>query len=235
MAHALRRFVPILGWLPGYDRRWLAGDAVAALSVWALLVPQSLAYATLAGMPVQTGLYAAFAGLLLYPIFGTSRQLAQGPSASVAAVSAAVIMPLAGASALGTSQAVGYTAALALTTGLVYLALGLLRMGWVATFLSKAVMSGFVLGFAIGIVIDQSHKLFGVAVPSGTSYAQELWDTVKEIPHANVATVIVGLASLALLLAMRARVPRWPRMLLLVVLAIVVSSALDLADHGVAI
>jgi high affinity sulfate transporter 1 len=231
----LRRYVPIVGWLPGYDRGRLAGDAVAGLTVWALLVPQSLAYATLAGVPVQYGLYAAFAGLLLYPVFGTSRQLVQGPSASVAAVSAAAITPLAGASALGTTKAVGYTAALALTTGAIYVALGLLRMGWVSTFLSRAVMSGFVLGFATGIVVDQSHKLLGVNVPNDTSYAQQLWDTLKEIPHASFATVVVGCASLALLLVMRAVAPRWPRMLVVVAIAIAVSSALGLADHGVAI
>jgi MFS superfamily sulfate permease-like transporter len=108
-------------------------------------------------------------------------------------------------------------------------------MGWVSTFLSKAVMSGFVLGFATGIVIDQSHKLFGISVPANASYAQELVDTVKALPHADLATMAVGFGSLALLLVMRALVPRWPRMLLVVALAIAVSSALDLAAHGVAI
>jgi SulP family sulfate permease len=230
----LRRYVPILGWLPGYDPRWLAGDAVAGLSVWALLAPQSLAYATLAGVPVQYGLYTAFAALLLYPIFGTSRQLAQGPSAAVCAVSAAVITPLVGASALGTTKAIGYTAALALATGAVYVALGLLRMGWVSTFLSKAVMAGFVLGFAIGIVIDQSHVLLGVA-GGGDSYAEELWETIKEIPNADLTTLAVGAGSLGLLLVMRRALPRWPRMLIVVALAIAASSAFDLDAHGVAI
>jgi sulfate permease, SulP family len=231
---ALRRYLPIAGWLPAYDRRWLAGDAIAGLSVWALLVPQSLAYATLAGVPVQYGLYTAFAALLVYPVFGTSRQLAQGPSAAVCAVSAAVITPLVGASALGTTKAIGYTAALALAAGAVYVALGLLRMGWVSTFLSKAVMSGFVLGFAIGIVIDQSHTLLGVAGTDG-SYVEELWGTVKAIPHANLTTLAVGAGSLGVLLVMRRALPRWPRMLIVVALAIAASSALDLADHGVAV
>ena len=172
----VRRYLPILGWLPSYKRKWLAGDAIAGLSVWALLVPQSLAYASLVGVPVQYGLYAAFAALLVYPLFGTSRQLVAGPSATVGAVSAAVVAPLAGAAAMGTDEAVGYTAALALVVAVVYVAFGLLRMGWVSTFLSRAVMAGFILGFSIGIVIDQSAKLFGVDVESGT-YAQELWRT----------------------------------------------------------
>ncbi len=230
----LRRYLPIAGWLPGYDRRWLPGDAIAGLSVWALLVPQCLAYATLAGVPVQYGLYTAFAALLAYPLFGTSRQLTQGPSAAVCAVSAAVITPLVGASALGTGNAVGYTAALALAAGGVYVALGLLRVGWIANFLSKAVMSGFVLGFSIGIVIDQSDALLGVTATSG-SYVEELWRTVKEIPHADLTTLAVGAGSLGALLVMRRLLPRWPRMLIVVALAIAASSAFDLADHGVAV
>jgi sulfate permease, SulP family len=101
----LRKWLPILAWLPGYRGHLFKDDAVAALSVWALLVPQSLAYATLAGVPVQYGLYTAFGALVAYAIFGISRQLVQGPSATVAAVSTAVITPLAGAAALGTDKA----------------------------------------------------------------------------------------------------------------------------------
>ncbi len=234
MSALLRRYVPIAGWLPSYDRSLLTGDAVAGLSVWALLVPQSLAYASLAGVPAQYGLYTAFVALVAYAIFGTSRHLAQGPSAAVCAVSAAAITPIIGSSALGSDKAIGWTAALAIATGLVYLALGLLRMGWVSTFLSKAVMAGFVLGFSIGIIIDQSQKLLGVDSVDG-SYAQELWGTIKEIPDTSTTTLAVGACSLAVLLAMRRFAPRWPRMLLVVVAAIAVSAALDLSSHGVAV
>ena len=215
----LRRGLPILGWLPRYERRWLAADAIAGLSVWALLVPQSLAYASLVGVPVQYGLYSAFAALVVYPLFGTSRHLVEGPSATVGAVSAAVVAPLVGTAAMGTSAAVGYTAALALATGVLYGALGLLRMGWVSTFLSKAVMAGFILGFSIGIIVDQSHKLFGVPAPSGT-YAQELWQTIKELPDTSAVTLAVGGGSLVLLLLMRYTQPRWPRALIVIALAI---------------
>jgi SulP family sulfate permease len=230
----MRRYLPILGWLPSYDRRELSGDAVAGLSVWALLVPQSLAYASLAGVPAQYGLYTAFVALVAYAIFGTSRHLAQGPSAAVCAVSAAAITPIVGASALGTEQAIGWTAALALATAAIYLVLGLLRMGWVSTFLSKAVMAGFVLGFSIGIVIDQSHKLLGVDSVEG-SYAQELWGTIKEIPDTSTTTLAVGVGSLGALLALRRLAPRWPRMLIVVAMAIAASAALDLGSHGVAV
>ena len=232
--HVLRRYVPIVGWLPGYERRWLAADALAGLSVWALLVPQSLAYATIVGVPVQYGLYTAFAALLLYPLFGTSKHLVVGPSATVGAVSAAVVTPLIGTAALGTDKAATYAAALALATAVVYIALGLLRMGWISTFLSKAVMSGFVLGFAIGIVINQSHSLLGVPGVDG-SYMQQLWGTIKAIPDTSGITLVVGAASLALLLVMRYRFPKLPRALIVVTLSIIAVELFDLAEHGVAI
>jgi MFS superfamily sulfate permease-like transporter len=149
-------------------------------------------------------------------------------------VSAAAVTPIVGASALGTHEAVAWTAALALATGTVYVALGLLRMGWVATFLSKAVMSGFVLGFAIGIVIDQSHKLLGVP-GGGGSYVDELVTTIEQVPDTSLATLAVGAGSLGLLLLMRRLAPKWPRMLLVVALAIAASSAFDLSAHGVAV
>lgn len=228
------RYLPILGWLPRYERKWLAADAVAGLSVWALLVPQSLAYAALVGVPVQYGLYAAFAALIAYPLFGTSRHLVEGPSATVGAVSAAVVGPLVGAAAMGTSAAVGYTAALALFTAALYFALGLLRMGWVSTFLSKAVMTGFILGFSIGIIIDQSHKLFGVDIDTGT-YMQELWWTIEALPDTSATTLVVGAGSLVLLLLMRYLLPKWPRALIVMALAIIAVNVFDLTSHGVAV
>ena len=101
----IRGYLPILEWLPRYNRAWLAQDAIAGLSVWALLVPQSLGYATLAGVPVQYGLYTAFAALLAYALFGAARQVVTGPSGAVCAVVASVITPLVGAAAHGTSAA----------------------------------------------------------------------------------------------------------------------------------
>ena len=230
----LRRYLPILEWLPKYRGAWLKDDAVAALSVWALLIPQGLAYATIAGVPVQYGLYTAFAALIAYAIFGTARQVVQGPSATVAAVSAAVIAPLVGASALGSDKAAEWSAALALAAGALYLALGILRMGWVSNFLSKAVLGGFILGFAIGIVIQQSSKLIGVDVGDG-SYVEQLVETIEHIPDTSGATLLVGGASLGLLLAMRYLRPKWPRALVVVVLATVATVALDLAKDGVAV
>ena len=123
---------------------------------------------------------------------------------------------------------------LALATGVVYLALGIARMGWVSNFLSKAVMGGFVLGFSIGIIIDQSYKLLGVAKVEG-SYVEVLWGTIKELPDTSLTTLALGSACLATLLLMRYRFPRLPRALIVVVLSIVAVQLLDLTAHGVAV
>ena len=217
----MRRYLPIFGWLPAYQRAWLAGDALAGLSVWALLVPQSLAYATLAGVPVQYGLYTAFAALLAYPLFGTSRQLARRPERR------RLRRLRRGDHAAGRRRGDGhgsrgpYAAALAIATGAVYVALGLLRMGWVSTFLSKAVMAGFVLGFSIGIIIDQSHKLLGVAAGQRLLHAGALGRRSRSCRTPSATTLAVGGGSLALLLAMRYLRPKWPRALIVMVLAIV--------------
>ena len=146
--------------------------------------------------------------------------MAQGPSAAVAAVVAAVITPLVGTAALGSDDAAKFAAALALATGLVYLALGLARMGWVSNFLSKAVMGGFVLGFAIGIIIEQTHKLLGVPKTDG-SYMEQLWGTIKSLPDTSLTTLALGSACLATLLLMRYRFPTLPRALIVVVLSLV--------------
>ena len=231
---SVKQYLPILGWLPSYRRNWFIVDAVAAISVWALLVPQSLGYATLAGVPVQYGLYTAFAALVAYAIFGTSKQVVQGPSGSVAAVSAAVVAPLVGMAAMGSEDAVPMTAALAITTGVVYLALGIAKAGWISNFLSRAVMSGFVLGFSIGIIIDQSYKLLGVDKTSG-SYWDELVGTIGQVADTNLYTLAVGVSALVVLLLMRRFVPRWPRALIVVALSIVAVNVFDLTSEGVAV
>jgi high affinity sulfate transporter 1 len=207
---------------------------MAGLSVWALLVPSALAYASVAGVPVQYGLYAAFAGLLAYAIFGTSRQVVTGPSATTAAVSFAVVAAIVGEAAMGTAEAVGYTAALALIAGVLYVALGVAKMGWVSNFLSRAVLEGFIAGFAIGIIIEQSYKLLGVDQVEGT-YVQQLIGTIGQLSDTDLTTLAVGSASLAVLLVCRAFAPRWPRALIVAILAIAAVGAFDLVDRGVAI
>lgn len=228
---SLKRHVPALQWLRHYDRTLLPADLIAGLSVWALLVPQSIAYASIAGVPAQYGLYAALAALVGYAIFGTSRQVITGPSATVAAVSATVVALLATA---GSDEWLTYTAALAVVAGVIYIALGIAKLGWISNFLSSAVLGGFVFGFGIGLIIDQSNKVLGVAKAEG-SYIEVLIETIREIPETSGITLAVGLVAIALLLLMRHFIPKAPRALIVVVLGIAASALLDLTSHGVSI
>jgi SulP family sulfate permease len=166
-----------------------------------------------------------------YALFGTSRQVITGPSATVAAVSASAVGLIA---APGSSDFVQFSAAIAIVAGLIYIGLGLARMGWIANFLSQAVLGGFVFAFGVGLIINQSHKILGVDGPSG-SYVQQLWSTLKEVPDTSGVTLVVGAAAIVLLLLMRRFVPHWPRALMVVALGVAVSAALNLGDHGVAI
>lgn len=229
-ARRFSAYIPILQWLPHYQRAWLAADLIAGVSVWALLVPQGIAYSSIAGVPAQYGLFTALGALLGYALFGTSKQLITGPSATVAAVSFSVVA-LFGASA-NSAEWIGYTAALALATGITYLMLGVFRMGWVSNFLSKAVLEGFIFAFGIGLIVDQSHKILGVPKVSG-SYWDILVGTLKELPETNLYTLFIGATGIVLLLLMRRFAPKLPRALIVVVLGILVATldpALAAAD-----
>ena len=158
------RRVPVVTWLPRYERGWLRGDVVAGAVVAALAVPQALGYASIAGAPVQVGLYAVPVALLAYAIFGSSRQLVVGPVSTVSVLSGSF---LASFGVAGTARAASYTAALALGSGLVLLAAGLLGIGWVAEFLSKPIVTGFVVGLTILIILGEIPHLLGVPTPQG--------------------------------------------------------------------
>ena len=151
--------LPIRTWLPGYQRPWLRPDLIAAAAVWAVLVPEGMAYASLAGMPPETGLFAALAPLLAYAVLGTCRQLTVGPSSAVAAYSAAAVAPL----ALGDpSRFIALSALLALLVGVLLLVAGLARAGFIADFFARPVLTGFVAGLALVIAVGQLSKLLGV-------------------------------------------------------------------------
>ena len=151
--------LPVRDWLPKYKRRWLLRDLVAAAAVWAVLVPEGMAYASLAGLPPQYGLFAALAPLLAYAVLGTCRQLTVGPSSAVAAYSAAAVAPL----ALGDGgRFIALSALLALLVGVFLLAAGLARAGFIADFFARPVLTGFVGGLALVISVGQLSKLFGV-------------------------------------------------------------------------
>jgi sulfate permease, SulP family len=220
---------PVFRSLRGYQRSWLRGDVVAGLTVWAVLVPEALAYASIAGVSPVVGLYAAPAALLLYAAFGSSRHLVTGPMSATAALSAAAVAQLA---TRGSDQFVQLTVALAITTGVAAVLAGLLRLGFLASFISEPVLKGFIIGLALTIVAGQLPKLFGVEGGQG-DFFEKLWDLVTHLGDTHWPTLALGLVSLALVLGLRRLAPVVPGSLVAVLFGIVVVWALGLDDRGV--
>jgi len=191
--------LPVLDWGARYDRATFVSDGIAALIVTLMLIPQSLAYALLAGLPPEVGLYASVAPLLLYAVFGTSRALAVGPAAVTSLMTAAAI----GQHAAAGSPAY-WTAAitLAFLSGAMLLAMGLLRLGFLANFLSHPVISGFITASALLITASQLKTLMGVTA-DGHSLLELLWALAHQVPNTHVLTLAVGIAATAFLFWVR--------------------------------
>ena len=226
----MRRFLPILDWLPRYDRRWLRGDVAAGIAVTALIVPKNLGYAGIAGVPLQNGLYAAAAGALIYAVFCTSRQISTGPSSSLAAVAGGAVL----VTGLGGDQAAQLVAAITLLTGILFLLLAALKLGWIAQFLSKAVVTGFLAGAAVDVVIGELPKLTGTSADGDSAWA-ELWSWLQTLGDTHWTTLLVGVVALAVILALRFTIPAIPGALVLVVGGLLASAIFNLSAHGVAV
>ena len=191
------------------------GDLIAGLTVWAVLVPESLAYASIAGVSPVVGLYAAPPALVLYAILGSSRHLIVGPMSATAALSAAAVAPH-----------FGLTPVLAIVTGVVALGAGLLRLGFLANFISEPVLKGFIVGLALTIVAGQLPKLFGVEKGEG-DFFEQIWHLLGELGGTQAATLAIGLASLALVLGLRRFAPVVPGSLVAVAFGVIVVELLD--------
>ncbi|MET9314105.1 SulP family inorganic anion transporter [Kribbella sp. NPDC003505] len=226
-----RRVPLLLGSFVAYRPRWVRPDLVAGLTVWAVLVPESLAYATIAGVPPVVGLYAAVPALVLYALVGSSRHLVVGPMSATAALSAGIVGTFA---AGGSERYVALTTALALITGIVGVAAGLARLGFLASLISEPVLKGFIVGLALTIVVGQLPKLFGIDGGEGDFFTK-VWHLLTSLDQTSWATLAVGLLSLVLVLALRRWLPLLPGSLVAVLLGIVAVAVLDLDQHGVAI
>jgi len=224
------RLLPIVRWLPAYDRRLLRGDLVAGIAVTALIVPKDLGYAGIAGVPLQNGLYAAAAGALVYALFCTSRQISTGPSSSLAAVAGGAVL----ATGVEGDQAAELVAAITLATGLLFMLVTVFRLGRMAQFLSRAVVTGFLAGAAIDVTIGELPKLTGTNADGDNSW-QELGSWIGSLGDVHWATVLVGVLSLALILSLRFAAPSVPGALVLVVSGLVASGLFDLGSHRVAL
>ena len=195
----LRRYLPILDWGAKYTTKTLTNDLIVAGIVTIMLIPQSLAYALLAGLPPQVGLYASMAPLVLYAIFGTSRALAVGPVAVASLMTAAAAASVA---TQGTPEYLGATIALAAISGLLLLAMGLLKLGFLANFLSHPVISGFITASGIQIATGQLAPVLGIHA-EGESFVALLKSMVPNLGHINAYTAVIGVASLAFLFWVR--------------------------------
>jgi len=226
----LARVLPILDWGRRYDRSWLRGDLVAGLAVAALVVPKSLGYAGIAGVPIQHGLYAAAAGTILYALFGTARQISTGPSSALAAVAGSAVV-LAGVSG---DDAVQLVAAITLVTGLAFLVLAIFKMGWISLFLSKAVITGFLFGAAIEVVVGELPKITGTSIDGANAW-RKFGNWIVGLGDTDGATLLVGLISLVVIVGIRFSPIKVPGALVLVIGGLAASVALDFQDSSIAL
>ena len=227
----INRYAPITAWLPAYPRELLRADIISGVTAWGVMVPVAMAYAQMAGLAPQAGLYTAFAALLGYAIFSTSRHLKVTASSTMAVMSAAVVGGLA---AGDPASYAALSAALALTVGILLLLAGIARLGFISDFLSKSVVTGFVFGLALIIAIGQLPKLLGL--PSGQgNFFQQLYALIVNLPQIQPYTMLVGVAALAVIFLIKRFFPRLPSGLVALVLGILAVSVFHLDQYGVSI
>jgi len=225
------RYMPILTWLSKYDRSWLRLDLIAGLTIVALLVPEGMAYAQIAGVPPQTAFYAAPIGLLAFAIFGTSRQLVVAVSAAIATMSYATVSSIVEPN---TTEFIVMTAALALLAGLISILAGALKLGRVAQFFSESVMVGFITGLAMVIAVKQLPKILGIEGGEG-NFWERLYDVIIHLPETHLLTLLVGVTCLILLFALEHFFEKIPAALVALIFGIAVSTIFGLEYLGVEI
>ncbi len=224
--------IPLAAQLRAYERPWLRADVLAALTVWALLVPQALAYGQLAGMDPVVGLYAALGAIVGYALIGGVREMSVGPEATIALLTVSVVAPLAGGDP---ARYAALAAGLALVTGIVLILGGLARLGFISRYLSRPLLTGYVAGSAIVMIVSQLDSLLGISLEAQDDTLAELTETIQRLPETDTTTLIVGLATMAVVLIVRRIDRRLPAYLFAVLAAIAASAALGLADQGVAV
>ncbi|HWJ97927.1 MAG TPA: sulfate permease [Acidimicrobiales bacterium] len=230
---SVERFVPGLAAARSYERSWLGHDLVAGLVLTALLVPQGMAYAELAGLPAITGLYTSIMCLLAYAVFGPSRILVLGPDSSLGPMIAATILPLAGADG-DPAKAIALASMLAVLVAVFMIGAGVAKLGFVADLFSKPTQIGYMNGLALTILVGQLPKLFGFSVDAD-GFLEELRGFVRGVADGDTlgAALAVGASGLAIILVLNKVAPKIPGVLVAVVGAIAVTVVFDLGGEGV--
>ena len=221
--------LPIVRWLPQYQRSWLRSDMVAGLTLAAYAIPVSVAYASLAGLPPQAGLYCYLLGGVVYAAFGTSRHLAIGPTSAISILIGSALGTLSAGDAL---RHTNLAAAVAVLAGFIGIIAWALRLGNIANFVSETVLSGFKLGAGLVIASTQLPKLFGIS-DGGSNFFTRMIEVIRNLRDTNLVTLVVGLGALALLVLGERLLPRRPIALLVVALSIVVMLYFPLGAYGV--
>ncbi len=224
--------IPMLDWLHGYQKSWLRPDLLAGLTTAAVVVPKAMAYATIAGLPVEVGLYTAFVPLVIYAILGTSRPLSVSTTTTLAILTGtqlALVVPGGDPAALLTASAT-----LAVLVGIMLILASVLRLGVVASFISEPVLTGFKAGVGLVIILDQVPKLLGIHFDK-SGFLRDLFALIHHLPETSLATLMVGIAMLVILIGIERFAPRAPAPLVAVALGIAASGLFALQGHGVQI
>jgi len=221
---------PIADWLFNYRKDWLRPDLIAGLTTAAVVIPKAMAYATIAGLPVEVGLYTAFLPMIIYAVLGTSRPLSVSTTTTLAILAAAEFGDAVHGG--GTAALMKASATLTLLVGAILVVASVLRLGFVANFISEPVLTGFKAGIGVVIVLDQVPKILGVHIARGT-FIQNLLATFQAVPHASLPTLAVGILMIALLVGMEKLSPRAPAPLIAVAAGIIGVRFLGLQAHGV--
>jgi sulfate permease, SulP family len=229
VAPVTHRFLPILDWAPAYQRDWLLPDVLAGLALWAVMVPEGMAYAGIVGVPPIMGLYTIVPALVAYALLGTSRQLVVGPDTATGLISAVTVAAIA---SQGTPEFNSLTSTLAVLIGFFFLCFGIMRMGWVASFIPTPVMRGFIEGLVYVTIIGQVPHLLGIGTTSGNFFTK-LWHILQHLPDVSAAPVVTGILSLAAMLLLRHLAPALPAALVVMATATIVIGLLGGQATGV--
>jgi len=228
----LRKFFPVLQWLPHYNKSYLNGDLSAGFTVGVLLIPQGMAYALIAGLPPVYGLYASIVPQIIYAIFGTSRQLSVAPVAMDSLLVAAGVSVMASE---GTDAYIGFAILLAFFMGLFQLLLGFFRMGFITNLLSKPVISGFTSAAALIIGLNQLKYLFGIEIAKSNRVFDIVWNTLQSVEEVHWLTFFIGVGGIVLIRGLKGINQKVPGALVAVVIGILLVYLLRLDEEGVAI
>ena len=228
----LVRWIPALSWLRSYQTEWLRFDLVAGLTTAAVVIPKAMAYAAIAGLPLEVGLYTSLIPLVVYAVLGTSRPLSVTTSATLAIMAAGILGQV--ASGGGPAALLTASATLSLLVGAFLLLAGLFRLGAVANLISDPVLTGFKAGVGLVVILDQLPKLLGIHITKAGSL-QDIWSIVMQLPHTSIPTLILGVVMLALMLGLEHFAPKVPAALVTVAVGIAASAFFGLDKSGVSV